>query len=1006
MNRGRCHSRARANTFLAAGFSLCLIASALADDGRWVTSDGRKIALTRSKSELAVKLRTCDEMDACARRLDAAGMGKLESFKRAPHAQFKILKSTDRSQLDRLRQDPAIEEVQAVYRFEGVDSPVVGTQTIAVKLNRGLTEPEKLALWKEFGVVEAVAVKGQPNVFTVGVPSGQDEIQLAEKLADDARTQWAQPNFRRETQQHQITPADQYYSQQWHLNNTGQLGGTSGVDIDAPEAWAIATGNGVTIGLFDDAVDVDHEDLRDNYIGVGHDMNLIETATGHDDPRPKPVLSGDDNRHGTAVTGLMVGKANNRGVRGVAFDAKFTASRGLNDLPSDGQIAGAFIFARDQGVDVHNNSWGRSAPFPDPAIMADALAVAFATGRNDGDLDGDGADDPLGMLIFFSSGNDADDAFPGNDQNLPGFSLAALPTVISVGASNDHDQRSLYSNFGTELSVLAPSNDHRFNTASLVTTDNSDTSDVDRGYNQGGLYNDFGIFFFVDQNGEFISQIDDAGNYDKFFGGTSGACPIVAGIAALCVSANPNLTATDVRMLLEHTAEKIEPQVANYDPITGHSLTHGYGRVNAGGAGEKLGAVEAAQQALTNGGHTWPDRPADVVVDTTTIRWIQGSDTFEFLVVQSDNPFDFIPTDGSCYDPTQTNCTGEMKSLPANVTTLAVGCGLACSGGTSECEIGAEQCLNLPPGKNMAVYARNAIGRYSFGVEFDSSGNVNGSGRFVDVSAVNEVVIPTGPPASRPEVTINVSPLEGQSPLAVNFSGNALSSVPIDEARTTWDFDVESPPDQDASVRNTSHLYEVADGETRTFIAKLTMYDENGTPGSEEVAITVHGQGEDNTETPSGDLQIIVGLPGTPDSNVSSGKSPFRVELRVDATALPGNLQAISWDLGDGTTSSSLVVPHTYINEGTTNLRIPITATVTSSTSATSSVNTTATRIITVEPGTGVVDPGDIGECELPGTCAGGGGGGGSRACGAAGMLPLLLMGGLLSLSWMRRRNG
>jgi hypothetical protein len=97
-----------------------------------------------------------------------------------------------------LRQDPAIEEVQSVYRFDGVESPVVGTQTIVVKVNRGLTEPQKLALWKDFGVVEAVAVKGQPNVFTVGVPAGQDELQLAEKLADDARTQWAQPNFRRE----------------------------------------------------------------------------------------------------------------------------------------------------------------------------------------------------------------------------------------------------------------------------------------------------------------------------------------------------------------------------------------------------------------------------------------------------------------------------------------------------------------------------------------------------------------------------------------------------------------------------------------------------------------------------------------------------------------------------------------------------------------------------------------------------------------------------------------
>ncbi len=1006
MNRGRCNSRARASALLFLGLSLgqfCGFASA--GDGRWVTQDGRKIGLTRSKTELAVKLRTCDAMDSCARRLDAADMGKLESFKRAPHAQFKILKgsNTDRSQIDRLLQDPAIEEVQSVYRFEGVENAVVGTRSVMVKVNRGLSEPDVRAIWKEFGIVEAVAVKGQRNVYQVGVPDGADELLLAESLADDARTEWAQPNFRREAQQHQITPADQFFSEQWHLNNTGQLGGVSGADIDALEAWSIATGTNVLVGSFDDAFDVDHEDLRDNYIGTGQDITLAETADGYDDPRPKlGDFFGDffGNRHGTATMGLTVAKANNRGGRGVAFDAKFTASRGLNDLSTDGQTASAYIFARDKNVDVHNNSWGFNGSFPDPAIISDALAVAYATGRNKGDLDGDGDDDPLGMLIFFSSGNEADDAFTGDDQNMPGFSLAALPYVIGVGASDDRDARIPYSNFGPVLSVLAPSGaDFR---AGLLTTDNSDSSDVDKGYNIGGLSNAGGGFFFVDENGEFIKEADEAGNYTNRFDGTSGSCPIVAGIAALCVSANPNLTATDVRMLIEHTAERIEPQVADYDPITSHSLTHGYGRVNAGGAGEKLGAVEAAQQALSNGGHTWPDRAADVVVDNTTIRWIQGSDTVEFLVVQSDNPFEFIPADGACYDPGQTNCTGEMRSPPGSVSTLAVGCGLACSGGAELCETGAEQCLTLPQGKHMAVYARNALGRYSFGVEFDSSGNVNGAGRFIDLAAVNEVVIPTGPPASRPEVTISVSPLEGKSPLTVNFRGNALSSVPINEARTSWDFDREAPPEIDASVRNASHVYEVADGETRTFIARLTMYDENGTPGSEEVAITVQGQGEDTGVVTSGDLQIVVGLPDTPDSDVSSGKSPFRVVLSVDATALPGNLQAINWDLGDGGTSSSLVVPHTYINEGTVALRIPITATVTTATSLTSTVNTSTTRIITVEPGTAVVDPGDVGPCVLPGTCAGGAGGS-ARSCGAAGMLPLLL---LVSLTWMRRKNG
>lgn len=957
--------------------------AALAQDGRWVTPDGRKYDLSRSRTELAVKMRSCEPQDDCATRLEAEGFGKLQPFKRAPFAEYKVLEGTrtDKASVERLSRDPAIEEVQNIYRFAGSDSLLVGTKTIVVKIQRGMTLDQSRALWRDFGIVEAVAVEGQPFVYTVGVPDGEDELHLAEALADDPRTQWAQPNFRREIEKHQLNIADQYFSQQWHLNNTGQLGGTAGADIDAPEAWAIATGNGVIVGLFDDAVDVDHEDLRDNYIGTGQDVTLAPTADGADDPRPKRSEFFGVNRHGTATMGVMVARANNRGGRGVAFNARFTASRGLKNLPTDGQIASAFIFARNQDVDVHNNSWSMGST-PDPAVIADALAVTFATGRNLGDLDGDGDDDPLGMPIFFSAGN-APFAFE------EGTYLAALPFVMAIGASTDRDQRWEESSFGPTMSVLAPASG---GAAQIFTTDNADTSDIDQGYNIGEIAG-------------LLGEIDQTGNYTRRFGGTSASSPIAAGVAALMLSANPNLTATDVRLVIEHTADRIEPLVAQYDTITSRSQTHGYGRINAGGAGEKIGAVEAAQQALSNGGHTWPDRALDLQVGASTVEWIQGSDTSEFLVVQSNNPFGFIPADGSCYDPAQSNCTSDLRSLPAGVSVLAVGCGLDCGSNSGACELGAPQCVTLPQGKFMAVYARNTIGRYSFGVAFDSAGNVEGAGRFVDLTAIDEVAIPTGPPASRPEVTISVTPKEGQSPLTVNFRGNALSSVPIDETRTAWDFDRGTPPDVDAVSRNASNVYEAPDGQTRVFVARLTMYDTNGTPGSAEIAITVHGKGQGSGgggSGGSGSARIIVGLPSTPDSDVSGGRSPFSVVLSVDASSLTGTLQGISWDLGDGARSNGLTVPHTYINEGTTSIRIPITATITTVTSPTTTINTVATRFITVDPGDPSSGSGDPGECELPGTCAGGPGGS-ANPCGFGALLPVTFI--LLTLTLVRRRG-
>lgn len=984
--------------FVFVGFFALTAATAttLAADGRWVTPDGRKIALTRSTTELAVQLRSGEDLPACAQRLSEGDNGKLESFKLAPDARFKLLKTplTTSLRRDRVRQDPSVVDVRSVYRFDGEDQPVVGTGTIVVKVRHGLAEKERQQLWTDFGVASASPIHGQPSVYEIAVNTDQDEILLAEALADDRRVAWSQPNFRREIKFHQVTPSDQYFSYQWHLNNTGQQGGTAGADIDAPEAWAIATGENVLFGMFDDSVDIDHEDLRDNYIGTGQDIALSPTDPGYTDPRPKAF----EDRHGTAVMGLAVARANTRGGRGVAYNAKFTASRGLASLAGDSQVASAYIFARDQNVDVHNNSWGFSGRFPDPTIIVDAIQAAFATGRNKGDLDGDGIDDPLGMLIFFASGND-------NENNIEGFSLAALPQVISVGSSNDDDKRSVSefdsssaSGFGSTLSFLAPSNILEFNHALVFTTDNTDYADaVDTGYNRGGVNVDF-----------FVEEVDPNGSYTQYFGGTSAACPIAAGVAGLVLSVNPNLTATDVRMLMEHTTDRIEEVAADYDLVTSHSLTHGYGRINAGGAGDaKLGAVEAAQQTLTNGGLTWPDRPADVTVDDTSIRWKQNPGTTEFLVIQSDNPFEFVPADGECYDSAQSGCiSGSLRSLPASVTALAVGCGLTCSGSLGQCTSGAEQCVSLPQGtKSFAIYARNSLGRYSFGVGLDSAGNVNGSGKFIDLSVGGDVVIPTGPPATRPSITISVSPLDGTSPLTVNFLGNALSAVPIDEARTAWDFDINEPPDVDAVTRSATHIYEVPDGQTRTFIARLTMYDTGGTPNSEEVTIHVDGEGFDSNDPglSSGNLKIVVGLPGTPDADVSSGVSPFDVLLSVEVSGLPGTLQSINWDLGDGTRATSLVVPHTYQNDGAADLRIPITATVTTSTSQTTTVSTTATRIITVRPGLPPVDGGGAEACEIPGTCASGPGGR-TNPCGAGvGLIPMLFM--VFTLVGLRRRH-
>lgn len=360
--------------------------------------------------------------------------------------------------------------------------------------------------------------------------------KLYEKGKAGGYLQFAHPDFI-PTKNRQSDPL---LDDQWHLKNSGTSAGVVGADVKAHEAWAITMGKPeVFIAIIDDSVEKSHPDLSQNY-KAGRYFDGV-TGTHSNDPSPKD----GSQRHGTSCAGVALGSANTVGGRGAAPKCSLI---GVNIWDgSVSQIPKAFYFAESAGASVISCSWSWGAAFDSTSNAIRWVATQGRSGK--------------GVLVLFAAGNDY-----GSVQANQAF--GALAEVMIIGASNWRDDHSKYSNYGRAVSVCAPSSDFYdvAGSLSICTTDNTDSSPHPGNSNFSG--------YVV---GDYTPVVGPAG-----FGGTSSATPLVAGVAGLVLSLKPDLTATQVRSIIESTADKV-PGVtvpAAYDS-SGHDINYGFGRVNA-----------------------------------------------------------------------------------------------------------------------------------------------------------------------------------------------------------------------------------------------------------------------------------------------------------------------------------------------------------------------------------------------------------------------------------------
>ncbi len=289
-----------------------------------------------------------------------------------------------------------------------------------------------------------------------------------------------------------------------------------GADINVKEAWHYTKGEGVLTAVIDEGIDIDHEDLKANIAGFAN----------YNDPDTNYPVSKSGKWHGTACAGLLAAVENDIGVVGVAPKAKLIAVRySDSDVARDIQ---AFNDLMKEGVAVISNSWGSYTNLDAYNEIFKTLATEGRGGK--------------GILIFFASGNDSknlDEA--GVDDE------SESPYVLSIAASTDRDEIASYSNYGSSVDFLAPGGTL---SGELVTTD----AMGEKGYTDW--------------------------NYNFNFIGTSASAPIAAGVAALILSANPDLTRDEVIDIMKKSAEKI----GDYPYINGRNDHAGYGRLDAGKA--------------------------------------------------------------------------------------------------------------------------------------------------------------------------------------------------------------------------------------------------------------------------------------------------------------------------------------------------------------------------------------------------------------------------------------
>lgn len=427
--------------------------------------------------------------------------------------------------------------VSDIYK-NGQGHKIIILPRIAIKMKEGYKIEDILTKFSKAITLD----KKKVNLYLADCHANNAEgvLSINNEISKQEGVEWCEPMIIGEARK-----LNQLEGLQYYLKNVDQYGNPVGVDINVEPAWGLVTvDTTLVVAVVDDGVERDHDDLAgsvvDGYtIGYpnekGEPINEFNNTmfTIYQNNTSYEELCSDPKAHGTACAGIIGARNDSLGIRGIASGVRILP---INVHPQLYPIASiqyptnyyesvgdAITWAYTTGnADIISCSiW-----FDDNTYISNALNNAMNYGRNG-----------KGTVVVCASGNN-----PYYGVNFP----ADMPNTIAVGSVDNTGNFFYYSGRGTTLDLVAPSIDTN-GFGNVVTTDRSEP----KGYNASGDY-----------------------VYD--FGGSSAACPQVAGVVALMLSCNPNLTVDNVRSILRDTACKLPG-------MNGLNRTddYGYGLVDA-----------------------------------------------------------------------------------------------------------------------------------------------------------------------------------------------------------------------------------------------------------------------------------------------------------------------------------------------------------------------------------------------------------------------------------------